>query len=104
MITYSDLPTLHQKFNGPIPENLRLRALFRSTDEAADLYECARAGSMIQHYSAVSSALIKKIEGLGQSALALMQRHYHKQELSQLLGQRRKWKTYRQNLGDCPNN
>ncbi len=102
MISIDLLISLHKKYNGPIPDIQRLQALFGSVSMR---YECARAGSMVQHYSAVSSQLINKISALdrgAQGALANMQRHCHKQELACLLSQRREWKKYRSLLGNCP--
>lgn len=106
MIYDENLEILHKRYNGPIPESARLRALFAQViapgGKETDRYECARSGSMVLHYSAMSSALLKLIKTLGQNTVATMQRRYHKQELALLLKQRRSWKTYRQSLGNCP--
>ena len=103
MIYFEKLDSLHQRYNGPIPEKDRLRALFNSKIGFSNRYDCARSGSMVQHYSIVSSHLINIIKTLGQTAVAPMQRKYHKQELAHLLEQRRLWKNYRRALGSCPN-
>ena len=99
MISFKFLKIIQSKYNGPIPESDRLKVLFGSVNAR---FECARAGSMVQHYSAVSSSLIKNIRNLGHDAVAKMQRRFHKQELAHLLGQRRKWKSYSISLGNCP--
>ena len=92
-----ELNFLHNFYNGPIPATERLRTLFASDNR----YDCARAGSMVQHFSQVSSALIGSIGALGQGATDKTQRIFFRQELSDLLKQRRKWKNYRRALGDC---
>jgi hypothetical protein len=56
---------------------------------------------MVRHYSDVSSALVKTMRDLGQSAIENMQRRHYKEELALLLHQRRLWKDYRSQLGNC---
>jgi len=98
MNTYINFKNLHLFYNGHIPAAERLRALFDSDNR----YEYARAGLMVQHLSQMSSALINTIGTLGQDSFAKTQRIFFRQELTDLLRQRREWKLYRQSLGDYP--
>ena len=98
MNTYKNFKNLYLIYNGPIPAAERLRALFDSDNR----YECARAALMVQHLSQLSSALINTIGRLGQDSFAKTQRIFFRQELTDLLRQRREWKHYCQSLEDCP--
>jgi hypothetical protein len=93
------LNKLHLKYNGPLPRIDRQKALF---EPSIGRYECARAVSMVRHYSDVSTALVKTMRELGQSAIEIMQRRYHKEELALLLHQRRLWKDYHSQIENCP--
>jgi|APSaa5957512535_1039671.scaffolds.fasta_scaffold53817_2 hypothetical protein len=97
MNTYKNFKNLYLIYNGPIPAAERLRALFDSDNR----YECARAALMVQHLSQLSSALINTIGRLGQDSFAKTQRIFFRQELTDLLRQRREWKHYRQSLAEC---
>ncbi len=98
MISYQNLICLHNFYNGPLLESERFRTLFDLDNQ----YECARALIMVQHFSEMSSALIRTIGSLGQDTFAKTQRIFFRQELTELLRQRRKWKVYQRSLGDCP--
>ena len=97
MNTYRNIINLYLFYNGPVPAAERFRALFDSDDR----YECARAGFMVQHLSQMSSALVNTIGTLGQDSFAKTQRIFFRQELTDLLRQRREWKHYRQSLAEC---
>lgn len=78
----TDINILHRTYNGPLPSDERMMALFGSSARYAE----SKARAMIHHYASESLKIANRIfSRTGEISIP---------ELNFLLGQRRKWREY----------